>query len=424
MAARRDLFNELPQETRLQIFRLATIKPSQAEDTRAEYRPFDAVALRDRDWSHSNQIALRVKATIVLVCKEWKALATEMLYECIRIRHGTRNLLSALESTRYSNPDLAGVKIEYDYGRWVRRIEISSEILDFDPLNPYTLLCIIQCCPFVQTIVRLFHGISLGPVRLPPGTLFPSIRRIDWWLSSIASQNSRTAAGGTYGFFGQLIAHSPGLDYLTLSGGDAGLLSQRISADPFGGTSGPFNSLTTLRLEGDGAESIIVPESMPPLPNFNRLVLGGVYASAKKVLQKYGHQIRVLEFVFTHSYAPFLDGRFDFDMGITDVLKACSNLEELNLPPRSLPPALSADKVPITGVPIHLNSLRSIRIQLDPSSRTGVGDFIRKDILCPVLERIVLYGGTRQAWEENSEFPILERYISENRILSLEFGQS
>jgi hypothetical protein len=95
----RDLFNELPPETRLQIFRLATIKPSQAEDTRAEYRPFDPVALRDRDWSNSHQTALCVKATIVLVCKEWKSIVTEMLYECIRIRHGTHNLLSALEST-------------------------------------------------------------------------------------------------------------------------------------------------------------------------------------------------------------------------------------------------------------------------------------------------------------------------------------
>jgi len=424
MAARRDLFNELPQETRLQIFRLATIKPSQTEDTRAEYRPFDAVALGDRDWSHSNQIALRVKATIVLVCKEWKALATEMLYECIRIRHGTHNLLSALESTRYSNPDPAGVKVEYDYGRWVRRIEVSSEIRDFDPLNPYPLLRIIQCCPFVQTIVRLYHVISLGPVRLSPGTLFPkfpSIRRIDWWLSGIASQNFRTVAGGICGFFGQLIAHSPALDYLTLSGGSASFLSPRISADPFGGASEPFNSLTTLRLEGGGAESIIVPESMPPLPNLTRLILGGVYASTIKVLERYGHQIRVFEFLVIHSFMPLFDRHRDTDPLTTgDVLKACPNLEELNLRLGSTP--LSDNR--ITVVPIPLNSLRSIRIQLDHSPTPGVGDFIRKYVRCPVLERIVLCGGTRQAWEENPVFPILEKYISENRYLSLEFQES
>ena len=424
----RDLFNELPPETRLQIFRLATIKPSQAEDTRAEYRPFDPVALCDRDWSNSHQTALCVKVTIVLVCKEWKSIATEMLYECIRIRHGTHNLLSALESTRRPSPDVASnVEFEYDYGRWVRRVEISPEIMDFDPFNPYPLLRILQCCPFVQTIVRSCivvgsGGIALGFVRLPPGTVFPSfpsVKRIDWWLPTSQSNGY----GGVYAFLGELAAHCPGLDYLTLSRGGYRLNPPHVDADPpFGRNSGPLNSLTTLRLEAETLNSIIIPESTFLLPNLTRLILGGVYGSTNKILQRYGHQIRVLEFIII--YSPAADD-FLFANSNIDILKACPNLEELNGHLRTGDKLFSGGKS--TGVPIPLNSLRSIRIHLDPppSTPANFGHFICQYLLCPVLERIVLCGGTRQAWEKNPVFPILEKYISTKRPwISLEFQES
>ncbi|KIM49550.1 hypothetical protein M413DRAFT_438737 [Hebeloma cylindrosporum] len=436
MAAPRDLFNQLPQETRLQIFRLGTIKPSQAEDTRPEYRPFDPVALRDRDWSNSNQRALSVKAAIVLVCKEWKSIATEMLYECIRIRHGTHNLLAALESTRYSSPDVAsdsGVEVvEYDYGRWVRRVEISPEIMDFDPFNPYPLLRILQCCPFVQTIVRASlvlgsGGISLGFVRLPPGTSFPSfpsIKRIDWWLSGIASFSSRTAHDGVYGFLGELVAHSPGLNYLTLSGGGDGLLSPRAGVDPFGKNSGPFNSLTTLRLEGEDVE-LIVTEPSPHLPNLSRLIVGRVYAGIQKMLNTYGHQIRVLEFLDIRSFpAPAFILSPNELLPVLSVLKACPNLEELNAN------LITGDLLAGTGsidLPIPLNSLRTIRIHMDdspPRAALAFSVFIRQFILCPELERIVLHGGTRQACEAHHIFSRLKKFVSERRFVSLEFQES
>jgi hypothetical protein len=425
----RDLFNELPLETRLQIFRLATIKPSQAEDTRAEYRPFDPVALRDRDWSNSNQTALSVKATIVLVCKEWKSIATEMLYECIRIQHGTHNLLSALESTRYSSPDVtSGVEFEYEYGRWVRRVEISPAIMDFDPFNPYPLLRILQCCPFVQTIVRSSTvlgsgGIALGFVRLPPGTVFPSfpsVRRIDWWLSSLASFG-RTSSNSVYGFLGELVAHSPGLDYLTLSGCGDGLFVSNVSADPFGSSCIPFKSLTTLRLEDENID--LKPSLL--LPNLSRLIVGMVFGGTKKILSTFGHQIRVLEFIVTHSRPMTFDIRRMNPLASIDILKACPNLEELNA--RLSTGDILFQEAVKTGVPIPLHSLRSIRIHLDDSpllTAISFGHFIRQYLLCPALESIVLCGGTRQAWEENPVFPILEKHISGTRFLSLEFQES
>jgi hypothetical protein len=274
----------------------------------------------------------------------------------------------------------------------------------------------------------IFHcsrGIALGFVRLPPGTIFPSfpsVRRIDWWLSG----NESNVRGGVYGFLGELVAHCPGIDYLTLSGDGHRLFFPNVVADPpFGRNSGPFNSLTTLRLEAETLDSIILPESTSfLLPNLTRLILGGVYTSTNNILQRYGHQIRVLEFVVIHSSTAVLVSSRYVPLSSIDILKVCLNLEELNAQ-LSTGDTLFKE-VKRTGVPIPLNSLRIIRIHLDDSplsTAPNFGYFIRQYLLCPVLERIVLCGGTRQSWEENPVFPILE-YISETRFLSLEFQES
>lgn len=260
----------------------------------------------------------------------------------------------------------------------------------------------------------------LGFVRLPPGTIFPSfpsVRRIDWWLLG----NESNVRGGVYGFLGELAAHCPGLDYLTLSGSGHRLIPPDIIADPpFGRNSGPLNSLTTLRLEAETLHSIILPDSGFLLPNLTRLVLGGVYGPADKLLLRYGRQIRVLEFVIIYSSAA--DYYFLSTIGI---LKECPNLEELNAH------LGTGDTLFLEGtgavIPIPLNSLRIIRIHLDDSPQLtapNFGHFIRQYLFCPALERIVLCGGTRQAWEENPVFPILEKYISTKRSLSLEFHES
>jgi hypothetical protein len=376
-------------------------------------------------------MALAIKATIVLVCKAWKSIATEMLYECIRIRHGTHNLLSALESTRYSNPDVAsGSEFEFDYGRWVRRIEISTEILDFDPFNPLPLLHILQCCPLVQTVVRSCDklgsgGSALGSVRRPPGMKFPSfpsIKRIDWWLRGVASRRPGTEVDGISGFLGELVVHSPSLNYLTLSGGGDSLFSAIVGMQPFGGRSGPFNSLTTLRLETKDSHAFFT-EPTPLLPNLSHLILGLVYPGVRQFLGTYGHQIRVLEFVdidtspylvpMNHTVGPLIT---------TDVLKACPNLQELNTR-LSTGNILFAETI-INSAPILLKSLTSIRIQLDDASaltRFDFATFIRYSLICPALERIVLCGA-RQAWEKlYVGLPILIDHISQTRILDTRF---
>ncbi|KDR81925.1 hypothetical protein GALMADRAFT_135315 [Galerina marginata CBS 339.88] len=413
------LFNELPAEIRLGIFRLATMKKSQHEDTSLDYRPFEAVPLRDRDWSKSAQRALDVKMTIVLVCKEWKKIATEMLYECIRIEHGTDHLLSALEG--HADAPL-------DNGKWVRRIEISPVIADFDPFNPLPLLRIMERCPLVETIVRPCisesGGATLGNVRLPPGTEFPtftSVKRIEWWIPGVTpTVNGLLIAPFQWrpfsGFLGEIVAHSPNLQYLTLSGGWR-FFDTSNPIEPF--TRPTYNNLTTLRLEGEH-EGVLFDNLTVSLPNLRYFILGVLYASAGFLLKKHGQLIRVLELV---DLAPPLPSEvhktiLKSSYNTKDVLAACPNLEDFCAPLRI------GTSLRTENTTVILKSLTCIRIKLDDSSpltSPDFGYFIRDKLACPALERIVLHGSPK-AWKENSCYKVLEEVVSQMKYGVLVFA--
>src|SRR5712671_494761 len=79
----------LPPELWLLVFRLATSAPIH---TSASYEPFQSC--HDTTAALSDA-ALRDKCTLTLVCKQWRALATDILYEDIRIGRG----ISALHCT-------------------------------------------------------------------------------------------------------------------------------------------------------------------------------------------------------------------------------------------------------------------------------------------------------------------------------------
>src|SRR5216683_2258226 len=81
---------DLPPEIWLLIFRFAT---SADTSTEAPYEPFQpcpdtAAALSD--------VAVRVKCVLTLVCKRWRALAQDVLYEDVRIGPGLSALSAAL----------------------------------------------------------------------------------------------------------------------------------------------------------------------------------------------------------------------------------------------------------------------------------------------------------------------------------------
>ncbi|KAF8968301.1 hypothetical protein BDZ97DRAFT_2073017 [Flammula alnicola] len=391
MTVPRDIFDQLlPEEIRLHIFRFATLKPSQADDTHMEYRPFEAVALHARDWPHSTQLSLNTKLAIVLVCKEWKNIATEILYECLRIHHDTHELLAALERR---------TDIVFGYGRW--------------------------CCPMVNTLVRACTlpsgGCALRRARLPTGTTFPtfpSLKRIEWWLPGVAPYYAPTFDLFA-GFLGDVLEHSPHVRYLTLSGKP----TPRPLIQPMTPIIYKFASLTTLRLELEHDDPGFILETTAfSLPNLTNLILGGLYSAAKEILKAHGHQIKVLEFL---DPIPFLHENIFSRFNSQALLGTCPSLQELSttLCGGSVLKGWRSDTWQTS-----LKYLTCIRVKLDIETGGGIpshifGDYIRDNLDCPALERIELHGSSL-AWKQNPFYPILEELMAQKRFSTLEIVES
>ena len=419
--SKHNIFDELPEEVRLYIFRLATLKISQAEDIGVDYSSLEAVALKERDWSDSAQRALTVKLTIVLVSKEWKRIATEMLYECIRIEHGTESLVGALE--KKADPSL-----EFDHGQWVRRIEISPHIKDFDPFNPLILCRILECCPAVETIVRSAAlsscGVKLLAPRLPPNSSFPSltsVKRIDWWIPGRTTRRLQIDASPNHisGFLKDLLLHSPNLRYLTLSGFHYHQWDSHQDA-PLS-LSHPLPLLTTLRIECHGnLRGPQGPESAISLnlPNVTHFIHGGKFPITQAFAKTFGPQIRVLELINVDREPEILDW-----IELTKVLNICVNLEELSLQRSMTPYRDTAYGSRVLSV--KMKSLERLRINLDTSGNLGcpsLSKWVLSELVAPKLERVTLHGGKRADWVQLDCYPLLLQWASrdeKNRVLEV-----
>ena len=78
----------LPPEIWLEIFDWATYNPNIASD---EYTPFQLVPIgREADTN------LRVRATLCLVCRDWRTWATQSLYRDIQIKYDANGLHKTL----------------------------------------------------------------------------------------------------------------------------------------------------------------------------------------------------------------------------------------------------------------------------------------------------------------------------------------
>jgi len=301
-------------------------------------------------------------------------------------------------------------------------------ILDFDPFNPEPLLHILQRCPLAGTVVRPCilesGGSGLGRVRLPAGTefpTFPGVKRIDWWLPGVIPELlSYTARnpGPPPGFLGELVAHSPNLKYLTLSGGTdwRTALGTWIPIEPF--INPTYHSLTTLRFESE-AQNVMSINTTSSLPQLKRLILGVLYVSVQPILKTHGHLIRILELIDVvlppHAQAVMAPSNYC----TRDVLAACPNLEEF-CAPLSMGTRLMTENT----TRVIWKSLSCIRLKLDDSSpitSPDIGFFIRDKLSCPALERIVLHGKP-EAWKENACYKLLEAVVARTKFGVLEFS--
>ncbi|KAI0319036.1 hypothetical protein OF83DRAFT_1170554 [Amylostereum chailletii] len=186
----------LPPELWLQIFRLAA--SSDPSLYLVKYTPFE---------SHSDPSpSLKVKHAIVLVCRQWHALGTEILFESVNVDHG----LSALKHTLEDDA-------EGEIRKRVRRAVVPYTSSRTPTYHPPPALSILRQCPRLEVLVR---PVSPGsnpwedsqyqyPVDVPS---FPLLKRLDWW------HDNEAACTGGINSLDDVLCQAPKLEYLSFGG--------------------------------------------------------------------------------------------------------------------------------------------------------------------------------------------------------------
>lgn len=343
----------LPPELWLEVLRWTTCTCCDWLYT-TKYQPFETTG----GYEMLNQ-SLRMKAVVVRVCRQWRALAVDMLYEDLRIRHGERTLAGVLESCK-------------DRGRWVRRAELPyTSTVTTTADRPLPCIAILQRCPELEVLVRPapepFDSLRFD--FLAEGLSLTSLKRLEWWNISEAARS------GGINSLDHVLSCTPNLQYLLVGGNlQIGQLQPSRSLD----------SLTTLRLRWMNYLFIrqICRWSLPALAHI--IVDNSHSSSALEILwETFGSQIQIVEF------GKHL--RFYIEDHLTSVLRDCPMLQELNYyihftaPPRP---------------PIVHPSLRSVRLHCQANYMVSELDWQRlshhfslfSGPSLPSLRRIILYG--------------------------------
>ncbi|EGN94080.1 hypothetical protein SERLA73DRAFT_188648, partial [Serpula lacrymans var. lacrymans S7.3] len=212
----------LPPEIWLHIFRWAT-SPLTSGSFALTYEPFQ-IGSED-----VLKATLQVRYAIVRVCWLWRALAMDLLYEDVRVRHGMQALVSALRGDEY---------LAEGNGRWVRRLELPyAHTNTATSDSSVTALNILKHCPSLEVLTRPFPSESADNMRFEFSAghvVLTSLKRLEWW-----HHNGATRSGGINSLY-DVLKNAPNLQYLAVGGS---VLPRFISVAPL-----CLTALSTLRL--------------------------------------------------------------------------------------------------------------------------------------------------------------------------------
>ena len=167
----------LPLELWLQILRWATISPSTRRLYATAYYPFETASISIHD------SATPTKAVLARVCRQWRRITSEFLYEDVWVKDA-EGFQDALDHSKVD--DVKG------FGRWVRRMSLPYSSSATPTTRPIAALCILKQCPQLEILVRVESPRTLAeepaaryefPAACPP---LGSIKRLDWWHHSNA----------------------------------------------------------------------------------------------------------------------------------------------------------------------------------------------------------------------------------------------
>lgn len=345
----------LPSEIWLQVLRWATYA---SDDLCTRYHPFQK---HPRNYAVSDiQDSLKVKAVVVRVCRQWRALAVDMLYEDLHIGHEEQTLADVLE--RYE-----------ELGNRVRRAVLPYSSTTTTTNQPLLSVAILKRCPGLEILVRPAPDIRdiLRFEFFAEGLALSSLKRLEWWHMNDAARSEGINS------LDSVLNDAPNLRYLTIGG----QLEMR-ALQP----SRRLESLSTLRIHPHWTHVLFIEQICRwSLPALTHIVVHNAQnqATLNLLWEAFGHQLQTIE----------LGGynRFYIEDHIASILRCCPILQELNYHIHfTMPPRL----------PIMHSSLHSVRLHGQANGLVGGGywehvtrhfEFLSGPSL-PALKRIILYG--------------------------------
>ncbi|THH20976.1 hypothetical protein EUX98_g8473 [Antrodiella citrinella] len=378
----------LPPELWLIIFRHATVTRFTASLSSTTYIPFLSI-------SESIVIdeALQTKYVIIRVCRLWRDLAIDLLYEdVVVLREYATGLRGALE-------DHAATDI--GHRSRVRRVCLpySSTVPQMATAYPTDVLGILKDCPSLEVLVRpnLIYG-SRGEAQLfeyqaeecPP---LNSLKRVDW-----SHRNDAARTGGINSLADVLLA-APNVTFLSIEG-QVGLNLMRPNSTVV------LNALTTLHFRHVNMLFTLLITKWQ-LPSLRHIILDGctdIYM-LQSIAQSFGHQIQTLELGKSL--------KFYANDALHPVLESCPVLEEISY-------YVCFTKVP-DSLPKPHRSLHTVRLH----SAINLLLLVDEDMywshvdahfhtFCsttsyPTLSRVVLYGSWSPILDHLQNLPGMQK---------------
>jgi F-box-like len=387
----------LPVELWLRIFRFATSAPISPP---SHYEPFQS----SHDNTTLSDAALRDKYTLTLVCKQWQLLASDILYEDIRVGRGIATLYAALDQSMVEG--LCGPRHR------VRRVVLPylyTATPTYECQHP-PALALLALLTHLEVLVR-------PPIHPTHAPLFdfqitvpalPTLRRLEW---AFDPEGAAPRTGGINALADVLRA-SPALEVLVLIGP---MPFTSIYQRPLP----PLKRLTTLRLQdGAGLCPLVARQAtywaLPALENV--VVEGPTHAEVLETLwEAFGEQVRVLELevgdrMLVHE--------------LQRIIGACTVLEVLNLHALrrtavSLPPLCQYAHDTLRRVGLCVDS--DDAGEWNASMWMTVGEFVGQfGEGCPELREVVVYVQDVGVAAQSPQYDALrERLSSSGRQLLL-----
>ena len=194
--------NRLPVELWYYIFRIAVHVPL-LFCIEWEYFPQERLW---EGWESIEDIAMETKRAIVQVCRSWREVGVQFLYEAIQLREEESERIMDLVNVLQQSASASG----QGYGGWIKRIDCHSTLVSSEDVE--RLASLLECCHNLQILsISAHEGSEAGiQTRLNPiiqSRFVHSLNRLDYFVDNIFKD----------GFLPNVRLTSLGIDPLQLS---------------------------------------------------------------------------------------------------------------------------------------------------------------------------------------------------------------